>query len=169
MRIPENTDLPFESVQPKLTKDDDRQFWQIALAVLGNEFITRYDEDGKGREWLLVVGVCSHWARPHNSSWQTKAGRFVAPYGYQESPELDWSVILSYQGRRWMLVRTAGKRKTIFRVSIPARTARHKQAAVNAQWYPDRLTVYYGFRNVDGHWRCVAASDETSQGRISPG
>ena len=70
MKIPENLKLLFEAVQSKLTEDDDRNFWQAALTALTDEFLQRYDEEAKNREWVFVVGVCSHWVRPHNSSWK---------------------------------------------------------------------------------------------------
>ena len=169
MKTAENLKLPFEAVVTKLTEDDDRDFWQTALTVLTDEFLHRYDEEAKNREWVFIVGVCSHWVRPHNSSWKTKAGRFLHPEGYKDSsPQLDWSVTLVCKDRHWTLLeKLPGKRRVTFRVAIPARTARHKQAAVNTRWSPVEDTVFYGFRHRDGLWKCVAVSDEELRGRIS--
>jgi hypothetical protein len=169
MKNPENLKVPFAAVVAKLSEDDDRDFWQTALTVLTDEFLYRYDEEAKNREWVFVVGVCSHWVRPHNSSWKTSHGRFMYPEGYKDSsPEFDWSVTLVCKDRHWThLEKLPGKRRVTFRVAIPARTARHKQAAVNTRWSPGKDTVLYGFRQRDGFWRCVAVSDEQLRGRIS--
>jgi hypothetical protein len=167
MKTAENPSAPFDAVVAKLSESDDRDFWQAALTVLADEFLRRYAEEAKNREWVLIVGACSHWVRPHNSSWKTTSGRFMNPDGYKDSsPELDWSVTLVYQGQRWMPVeKLSGKRQRIFRVAIPTRTTRHKQAAVNTRWSPGGETVLYGFRRVDGRWACVAVSDGESPRR----
>ena len=169
MKNPENLKVPFAAVVAKLSEDDDRDFWQTALSVLTDEFLHRYDKEAKYREWVFVVGICSHWVRPHNSSWKTNAGRFIYPEGYMDSsPELDWSVTLVCKDRCWTrLEKLPGKRRVTFRVAIPARTARHKQAAVNTRWSPGKDTVLYGFRQRDGLWKCVAVSDEEQRGRIN--
>jgi hypothetical protein len=168
MKIIEESNVPFEAVERKLNKDDDRGLWQTALTVLTDEFLQRFDQETKNRDWVFVVGACSQWVRPHNSHWNA-AGGFVYPEGYKDSsPELDWSVILAVQDQSWVTVKKLpGKRQIIFRVAIPTRTARHKQAAVHTRWSPGAETVLYGFRNVNGHWRCVAASDEKLRGHIS--
>jgi hypothetical protein len=165
----ENPNAPFDAIARKLGVDDDRNFWQTALTVLTDEFLHRYDEKAKNREWVFVVGVCSHWVRPHNSSWKTTAGRFLYPQGYKDSlPQLDWSVTLTCKNRQWTrLEKLPGKRLVTFRVAIPARTARHKQAAVNTRWSPGEGTAFYGFRQTDGLWKCVAVSDEDGRGRVS--
>src|SRR6266567_1536761 len=46
---------------------------------------------------------------------------------------------------------------------LVAWTARHKQAAVHTVWSTSGQLTLYGFRNVDGRWLCVAASDERKQ------
>lgn len=169
MKTADNPNLPFEAVVARLTEDDDRDFWQAALTVLTDEFLRRYDEHARNREWVFVVGICSHWVRPHNSSWKTKAGRFMYPEGYKDSsPQLDWAVTLGCKGQRWAcLEKLLGKRRVTFRAAVPARTTRHKQAVVNTRWSPDGDTVFYGFRHRDGLWKCEAVSDEESHGRIS--
>jgi hypothetical protein len=169
MNTRENPSALFDAVAAKLTQDDDPNFWQTALAVLKDEFLRRYDEEARNREWVLIVGACSHWVWSHNSTWNTSAGRFAWPVGYKDwSPELDWSVIFVYQNGHWKSVeKLPGKRVVTFRVALPARTVRHKQAAINTRWSPAKEVVLYGFRNTDGRWKCVAASDEKLRGRVS--
>jgi hypothetical protein len=188
----ENPNVPFEVVEAKLTKDNDRNLWEAALSVLADEFLQRYNRESKDRTWIFWVGACSHWVRPNQARWAA-AGGFAWPKGYINfSPELDWYVILAFQNHRWVPVKKLpGKRQTIFRVALPARSARHKQAAVHSRWIlgaeptqtarhqqaaahatmdsrwtPGAETVFYGFRNVDGQWKCVAASDEKLRGHI---
>jgi len=76
-------------------------------------------------------------------------------------------VIPAFQNYAWISVKKlSGKRETIFCVAVPARSARHKQAEVHTRWIPGAETVFYGFRNLDGKWKCVAASDEDLRGQI---
>lgn len=83
-------------------------------------------------------------------------------------PELDWPIVFICKDRDWTPVATLpGKRRTTFRVAIPARTARHKQAAVNTRWFPGKDRVLYGFRQITGFWKCVAVSDEELRGHVS--
>lgn len=91
------------------------------------------------------------------------------PDGYKDSvPELDWSVIFLFRNREWELVeKLPGKRIKVCRVAIPARTARHKHAAIHARWTPNKEAVLYGFRKISEKWKCVAASDERLRGGIS--
>jgi hypothetical protein len=89
MKTGENRNVLFETIVSKLTVEDDCDFWRAALDVLADEFLQRYEKEAKNREWAFIVGACSHWVRPHNSSWKTTAGRFVSPNGYNDwSPEL---------------------------------------------------------------------------------
>ena len=60
----------------------------------------------------------------------------------------------------------SGKKQVVLRVAVPSRTAKHKQAAVHTVWSTSNQMKFYGFRNVAGMWRCVAASDEDRRGRI---
>ncbi len=169
VRTPQNPGEPFAAIATRLTEEDDPGLWQTALTVLTDDFLQRYDEVGKNREWLFVVGACSRWVRPHRAGWKTKAGRFAYPEGYNDgSPELDWSVVLVYRDQRWRRVeRLSGKRRVIFRVAIPTRSSRHKQAAINTRWLPGDETVLYGFRRVNEHWKCVAASDQDDRGPVN--
>jgi hypothetical protein len=159
--------VPFQVITSKLAPEDDRNYWEAALAVVSEEFIRRHDEQSKGGDWVLVVGACSHWVRPHRSRWAA-AGGFAYPNGYQNFlPEFDWSQILVFRHRQWIPVEKLPKKKlNLFRVAIPTRTARHKQAVVHTRWYPGSETVLYGFRNLGGSWDCLAASDEKVRGSI---
>jgi hypothetical protein len=169
MRPQEKPSVPFEVVACRLAVEDDRDFWRTALAVFADEFIQRRNEKSKSGDWVLVVGACSHWVRPHQTRW-TAAGGFASPDGYQNFlPEFDWSLIFVFRERRWIPVEKLPKKLLkVFRVAIPTRTARHKQAAVHTRWLPGSESVLYGFRNVNGNWECVAASDEKVRGHIRP-
>ncbi len=168
MKAADDETILFDALEPKLAADDDRAFWRAALSVLGEEFAQRYAEESRRSVWSMVVGACSHWVRPHNSRWNA-AGGFMYPDGYKDSvPELDWSVIFLFRNGEWKLAeKLPGKRIKTFRVAIPARTARHKHAAIHARWTPDGETILYGFRKISGKWKCVAASDERLRGGIS--
>jgi hypothetical protein len=168
MKAAGNETILFDTIEPKLTADDDPAFWRAALLVLGDEFAKRHAEESRRGVWAMVVGACLHWVRPHNSRWNA-AGGFVYPDGHKDSlPDLDWSVIFVFRNRQWELAeKLPGKRIKIFRVAIPARTARHKHAAIHARWTPNGETVLYGFRKMSEKWKCVAASDERLRGGIS--
>ena len=157
-----------ETVRNKLTAGDDPNLWEAVLAVLADDFLQRYNREARNRNWFFWVGACSHWVRPHNSRW-TAAGGFAYPDGYQNTlPEFDWAVMVSHNNRSWLPVeKFSGKRPIVFRVAIPARSIRHKQAAVHTKWSTSQNPVLYGFRKVAGSWKCVAASDERWEGSIS--
>ena len=163
----ENSKPILETVRGNLTAGDDLGLWENVLNVLADEFLQRYDRVAKNRTWVLLVGACSHWVRPHNSCWNA-AGGFIYPEGYQNSlPQLDWFVVLSYSNRCWTPLRKLpGKNLIVFRAAIPARSADHKQAAVHTKWSNIQDPILYGFRNVEGTWKCVAASDELTQGNV---
>jgi hypothetical protein len=166
--------ISMNCVQDRLTAQDDPGVWKEILATLSEEFLERFRNDGGGKEsWFLRIGVCSHWVRPHQSRWLA-AGEFALPIGYKGAsgwsnglPEFEWSVILSFDGECWKRVdKFSGKKQIVLRAAVPARTARHKQAAVHSMWSSSHQLTFYGFRNVDGKWVCVAASDERKHGRI---
>src|ERR1700722_18472156 len=158
----------FETIEPKLAAGDDPALWRAALFLLADELAQRQAEESRRGVWAMVVGACSHWVRPHNRRWNA-AGGFVYPDGYKDSvPELDWSAIFVFQNGEWASAeKLPGKKTSVFRVAIPARTTRHTQAAIRTQWAPNGETVLYGFRRVAGKWKCVAASDEELKGPVS--
>jgi hypothetical protein len=160
-------EIIFETIEPKLVPDDDPALWRAALSVLVDEIEQHQPVETRRAVWAMVVGSCSHWVRPHNSRWNS-AGGFVCPDGYKDSvPELDWSVIFVVEKQEWTSAKKLpGKNIEIFRVAIPARTARHKQAAIHTRWTPKGEAVLYGFRKVANKWQCVAVSDEKLRGRL---
>jgi hypothetical protein len=155
------------AVRDKLSTEDDPLLWEAVLTILANEFLRRYENESDSRSWYFLFGACSHWVRPHNSRWNA-AGGFVFPEGYQNGvPELDWTVITLRDGQSWRQAnKLSSKRQIVFRAAIPSRSARHQQAVVHTKWSISQDPVLYGFRKLDGPWRCVAASDERSQGKI---
>ena len=166
--------ISLNCVLDHLTAQDDEAAWKTILSVIGEEFVEQYRAAIHGKQpWFLRIGVCSHWWRPHQARW-TKAGGFAWPVGYKGSdngwpglPEFDWSVVLAFDGEHWKTVeKFSGNKHTVLRVAIPARTAKHKQAAVHTSWSMSHKPVFYGFRNIDDRWICVAASDEDENGRI---
>lgn len=167
MRSSGHAMIPFDAIEAKLAPDDDRDFWQTALAVLADEFVHRHkDESAKG-DWAVVVGACSHWQRPHQTRW-TAAGGFAYPQGYRQYfPKFDWSITLIYQnGQLLPVAKQLGKKMKLFQVAIPSRTSRHRQAAVHTRWSTASKSVLFGFRNLNGTWKCVAVSDEKSRGPV---
>ncbi len=151
-----------------LNAEDDPHLWRSVLAVLLDEFSYRHPKIEKGTECFLQIGACSHWFRPHQSRW-TAAGGFAWPIGYLGGdgflhhglPELDWSVTFQMVKGSWRPVgKFSGKRKLLVRVAIPARTTRHKQAAIHTLWQPANKMIFYGFRNLENGWQCVANSEE---------
>ena len=160
------------AIEERLNADDDPLLWQEVLRVAAEDFSI-----GVGRSrstFFAIIGSCSHWLRPHQSRW-TAAGGFAAPVGYGDGksflrglPELDWSVTLAFDPARpgWVTPerQPANKRFLSVRIAIPARTVRHKQAAVHAVWSQGTLdgkekrVVFYGFRKSDLGWKLVASS-----------
>lgn len=71
MKTAENANALFEAIVANLTEDDDQNFWHAALNVLADEFLHRYEKEAKNREWVFIVGACSHWVRPHPNSMES--------------------------------------------------------------------------------------------------
>lgn len=164
-----------DDVLRQLGVEDDAAAWKtMVIRVMRDaEYLCR---NNPGRTTIrLKLGCCSHWRRPHQTRW-TADGGFAWPSGYLGAgysrdglPEHDWEIARYWDGDRecWRsdgpTGGAKGRRLLEFRVSIPDRTARHRQAAVLALWQPGcppepkkELRQLYGFRNVDGVWRCTA-------------
>src|SRR5262249_40066955 len=83
-------------------------------------------------------------------------------WSYRALPELGWSEFLKWSGEAWEPGRT-GKKCLVFRVAVPARTARHLQAAVHTIWTPrsptirEKVVQLYGFRKKEGVWSLTAS------------
>ncbi len=151
--------IPFDFVEAHLTADDDPEFWQTALSVLADEFAILVSKPGTEKDWAMLVGACSHWRRPHQERW-TVAGGFAWPSENRSFPNLDWSMTLLYRdGELLPVPKLPGKGIRLFRVAMPSRTRRHKQAAVRACWGNTGESVLFGFRCMNAKWRCVAVSD----------
>jgi hypothetical protein len=76
-------------------------------------------------------------------------------------PELEWSESLKWTGEAWEPGRT-GRRCLVLRIAIPARTARHLQAAIHTIWTPrsptirEKVVQLFGFRKRAGVWSLTA-------------
>lgn len=159
-------------VQEHLSDQDDPGLWAQALKAVAEDAAVL--QVPNHRSILCAdVGVCSHWFRPHQTRW-TAAGGFALPVGYGHFrlsglPAFDWSVRLQFDPAMpcWIAAsELPAKRFSSVRIAIPARTARHLQAAVHSLWSPGTLdakrnrTVFYGFRNLNGAWELGARSKE---------
>lgn len=158
-------------LQERLGADDDPGLWAEMLRAAAEDASVLGPRSAS--KLYAIVGRCSHWARPHQSRW-TLAGGFSVPLGYGDGegylgalPQLDWSVTLQFDPGQpgWICpLQSPTKRFLSVRLAIPARTARHRQAAVHAVWSPATLearhgrTVFYGLRRLDGVWKLVARS-----------
>lgn len=167
-----HSNTPIEAISPHLASDDDPQLWRAVLELLFSEIQMRPRRDRELR--FIRIGACSHWLRPHQTRW-TAAGGFAWPVGYgggegysdDGTPEFDWSIKLREEPDGWLPVeKFAGKNKSIVEVAVPSRSARHQQAAVSVRYPDSPLAVFYGFRQKNGEWKCVAASDARKNGRI---
>jgi hypothetical protein len=165
---------PIELPQPiheKLGPDDDGALWLAVLDAATDDVIGVLRQEKCGPLYA-VVGQCSHWLRPHQTRW-TADGGFAFPFGYGEGswgglPEFDWSVSLcfDFEHRLWrMLDEPPTKGHRSVRIAIPARTRRHRQAAVHSIWPSGTIdlrhkrTVLYGFRMTEDGWKLTARSE----------
>jgi hypothetical protein len=159
--------FPFAAVESILGREDDPALWREALTVVAEDFAQKYQRKSSKKKWGITVGACSHWLRPHRSSW-TKGGGFAYPHGYDHfKPKFDWSVSLLLGDGQWVPVNKLPTRSLMsLAVAIPTRTILHKQAVVYARWHPGTEDVLYGFRKRERARQCVVASDEKVQGRV---
>jgi hypothetical protein len=151
-------------IAERLTADDDRDLWEVATTTLLAEAETA--AAGTREEVYVQVGCCHHWISPHHPIRWTADGGFAWPFGYDKTttgwsyralPEFTWSESLKWTGDGWEPRRT-GRRCLVFRVAIPARTARHLQAAIHTIWTPrsptgrEKVVQLFGFRKREGVW-----------------
>jgi hypothetical protein len=153
-----------------LTDDDDPQLWDIASRTLLAE--TEALAAGSKQDIYAQVGCCHHWISPHHPiRWVADGAIFSWPFGYDKTttgfsyralPEFTWSVFLKWTGHTWEPGRT-GKRCLVFRVAIPARTARHLRASIHTVWTPcspatrEKVVQLYGFQKQEGVWSLTAS------------
>lgn len=177
----DDLDELIDQVIGQLASTDDPEAWRTILRHIIPEATYLCGENPDRQAIVMEIGCCSHWLRPHQTRW-TASGGFAWPSGYNGppysrvgKPEHDWQERFSWDRKsdRWKAerlpsTRTLPKRGLEFRVSIPARTMRHPQAAVSTIWSPGSpplpkkaLKQFYGFRQVKGTWHCVATSGPT--------
>ncbi len=162
----------FESVIiPLLDDEDDPALWAAVVNAVYPDArrLCRFIA-GRGRV-LTRLGRCSHWLRPNQTRWAADGG-FAWPTGYggprfsrNGLPEFDWFGQWEWcpESSTWMVA--AGDPSPghfMFRVTVPARSRRHRQAAVHSIWQPGTppqprapLVQFYGFRERSG-WSCTA-------------
>jgi hypothetical protein len=152
-----------------LTADDDPDLWDVATTTLLAEAgATAADAR---EEVYAQVGCCQHWISPHHPIRWAADGGFAWPFGYDKTttgwsyralPGYTWSESLKWTGQDWEPGQT-GRRCLVFRVAIPARTARHLQAAIHTIWTPrppggrEKVVQLYGFRKREGVWSLTAS------------
>jgi hypothetical protein len=153
-----------------LTADDDPVLWDITISTLLAEAGAAATDTKE--EVVAQIGCCHHWISPHHPiRWMAGGNYFAWPFGYDKTttgwsyralPEFTWSVLLKWTGEDWEPGRT-GKRFLVFRIAIPARTARHLQAAVHSIWTPhsptgrEKRVRLYGFRKSEEGWSLTAS------------
>src|SRR4051812_21836998 len=151
-----------------LTSDDDTNLWDVATTML----LTKAGAvAGNQQEVYAQIGCCHHWISPHRPIRWAAGGGFAWPFGYDPTttgwsyralPAFAWSESLKWTGGGWEPGR-AGRRCLVFRVAIPARTARHLQAAVHTTWTPrcpggrEKAVELFGFRKHQGVWSLMAS------------
>lgn len=156
------------SIAAQLASDDDPALWDVATNTILAD-AARIGRDAH-QDVYARVGSCRHWIRPHGMRWTAGGDFFAWPAGYDKTttgfsfsalPELDWSVFLMWNGEAWENGRT-GTRCHLLRVTIPARTTRHLQAAIHTIWMPrspssdEKVVQLYGFRKKEDTWQLTA-------------
>jgi hypothetical protein len=151
-----------------LTDDDDADLWAVATTTLLAQAQAATDHK---QEIYAQLGCCHHWISPHHPIRWAADGGFAWPFGYDKTtigwsyralPELSWSEFLKWTGETWESGRT-GKRCLVFRMAIPARTARHLQAAIHTVWTPhspttkEKVVELFGFRKNEATWSLTAS------------
>jgi hypothetical protein len=156
------------SIGVHLNEDDDPLLWEFAVRTTLADAAHAIGDSGQ--EFVAKVGSCHRWISPHHPIRWTAGGGFAWPFGYDKTstswsyralPELDWSECFVWTGEKW----TPGRDESnglVFRVAIPARTARHLQAVVHTIWTPRspsgeaKQVQVYGFRKRNDAWSLTA-------------
>jgi hypothetical protein len=159
------------AIAPLLGTEDDAELWAAVVnTVYSDAQALCRAVTSRGRV-ITQFGRCSHWLRPHQTRW-TADGGFAWPAGYDGPrfsrsglPEFDWFAQWEWcpDAGGWMAVAgEPGAGQLVFRVAVPARSCRHRQAAVHSVWQPGSppqpqvsLVQFYGFRRQSG-WSCTA-------------
>lgn len=160
------------AISPLLTQDDDAALWASVVNVVYSDAHTLCQSVAKYGRVLTQLGCCSHWLRPHQTRWSAGGG-FAWPTGYGGPnfsraglPEYDWFVQWTWcpESNSWARsFADPSSDQLVFRVTVPARTRFHRQAAVHSIWHPGSplqpqipLTQFYGFRAKSDSWFCTA-------------
>ncbi len=150
--------------------------WQSAINLIFHEasFLARCASESTSIS--AVIGCCSHWLRPHQTRW-TADGGFAWPSGYggrgysrKGRPKHDWSSEFHWHPSEqiWGCSEPdiIALERYVFRISVPARTSRHYQAAIPATWSNGtpvlpKKPIYqiYGFRKQLNEWKCTATNE----------
>src|SRR5262249_14756987 len=155
--------------------------WQAAIeTVIGDAELACREHRGKARV-ITQIGRCSHWLAPNKARWITADGEFTWPSGYEPKggffgglPEFDWHLFWERDEKdmTWRQVpKLSTKRPLLLRVAVPARTALHLRASVQAKWVPgpqpelNLSRLYFGFRKANSVWRCRAYHGPEREGR----
>jgi hypothetical protein len=152
----------YEPILARLDSEDDADLWRRVIATILGDVVQADD-------YVITIGRCSHWLRPHQTRW-TADGGFAWPTGYSGSaysrygrPEYDWSIDLKCNSDRCELAPTNAATPLVY-VTIPSRTTRHMQAAVHTRWTKSHAAIrFYGFRKKPDGWRLTAVSDPTAE------
>jgi hypothetical protein len=160
----------------RLKQEDDPNLWEtVAHTVLAQLNGVELDRV----RIYAQIGACSHWIRPHGMRWAA-GGSFAWPFGYNPTvtgwsyralPQFDWSVTFEFDGNAWKHVGKRRPRSYLLRIAIPARTARHPQAAVHTVWIPRcpwmpkkvKPIQLFGFRRTEHGWECAGSELLTSK------
>jgi hypothetical protein len=170
-----------DRIQERLNQDDDVRLWQVALeTVLGDAAFLCRQQRAK-LEIVAQVGCCSHWLSPHNKGSWFRYGWFAWCSGYGSIghcifglPEFKWSAAWKWVPREssWEpLERIGSQRRLLFRVAVPARTARHVRAIIHTCWSPRTPTISekmqraYAFVKTGSEWRFDAMSGRWGEQR----
>ncbi|MCP4494500.1 MAG: hypothetical protein GY820_45455 [Gammaproteobacteria bacterium] len=157
-------------------EEDDPTLWQAAINLIFHEasFLARCAADSTSI--TAVIGCCSHWLRPHQTRW-TADGGFAWPSGYggrsysrTGRPEHDWSTEFHWDpiGQIWSASKPdiIALERLVIRITVPARTSLHSQAAIPATWskgtpvLPQKpIYQIYGFRKQSNQWNCTATNE----------
>jgi hypothetical protein len=162
-------------IDKRLTAYDDPNLWNTAVERIIPEAEMLCDRRSGRMRLFLHIGSCSHWMSPHNKgSWFPDA-RFAWPTGYVWHrslifglPEFDWFLTwewITRDSRCEPVSEVSRKHSLVFRVALPARTARHVRAVAHTLWTPGSPTTPkkellqgYAFAKVNGQWQCVGTS-----------
>jgi hypothetical protein len=163
-------------ISQHLCEDDDPTLWESAVNLIFHEasFLARCASDTTSI--AAIIGCCSHWLRPHQTRW-TADGGFAWPSGYgghgysrTGQPQHDWSIVFHWNPIDQIWVNDEPEmialERFAFRVTVPARTSRHNQAAIPATWangtpvLPQKpIYQIYGFRKQSDQWNCTATNE----------